>query len=464
MFVNRSEELGALDRLWQANAAQLFVLYGRRRVGKTELLQQFCRNKRAVYFLAAQVREADHLRSMTEAIRGALPDPLLEALRFDQWEPVFSYLGRLAQSERLVVVLDEFQYLCDSNPALPSLLQRFWDLHGHRTRLFLVLCGSHISFMEREVLAERSPLYGRRTGQQHLLPLSFRDSSLFFPDYRPRDRLIAYGLLGGMPAYLKFFDPRRSIRDNAIDQMLRPQGYLHDEVNFLLRTELKDPRTYASLLRAIADGCTRLNEIAQRAQLDATTANKYLQVLRELDLIRREVSAFERAPEKRRKSTYVIEDNYVAFYFRFLFPYLSLLASGAAETVYDRFIAPQLNAYMGPIFEEVCRQYVQRYWGERLKSMPLRAGLHRDRDFDLDVVAPLAEGGYLLGECKWWGRPVGEKVLEALKASARRLPEPAQRDARLAIFSGGGFTEALQRRAKEEGVMLAGLGELLGRS
>jgi AAA+ ATPase superfamily predicted ATPase len=462
VFFNRSEELAALNRLWRSDAAHLFILYGRRRVGKTELLQQFCRGKRAVYFLAAQVREVDNLRSVMEAIREAISDPLLDTLRFDRWEPVFTYLGQQAQSERLIVVLDEFQYLCDGNPALPSLLQRFWDLQGSKTRLFLVLCGSHVGFMEREVLAERSPLYGRRTGQQRLLPLSFRDSALFFPNYRPRDRALAYGLLGGMPAYLGRFDPRDSIRDNVIEQMLRPQGYLHDEVNFLLRTELKDPHTYASLLRAVADGCTRLNEVAQRAQVDATAAGKYLQVLRDLSLVRREVSAFERAPERRRRGTYAIEDNYVAFYFRFILPHLSLLASGAAEVVYDRFIAPHLNAYMGPIFEEVCRQYVQRHWGERLKSVPLRAGLHRDRDFDLDVVAPLSDGGCLIGECKWWERPVGENVLEALRVSVLRLPESVQRDAQLAIFSGGGFTDALRRRAKKEGVLLIRLEQMIG--
>ena len=462
MFLNRSHELDALQRLWQSDSSQLFILYGRRRVGKTELLQQFCRGKRAVYFMAAQVREADHLRTFTGAIRASGDDPLLDALEFNGWEPAFSYLGQQAQSERLIVVLDEFQYLCDSTPALPSLLQRFWDLHGSKTRLFLVLCGSHVSFMEREVLAERSPLYGRRTGQQRLLPLSFRDSVRFFPDDTPRNRAIAFGLLGGIPAYLNRFDPGRAIRDNVANEMLSPQGYLHDEVDFLLRTELRDPRTYASILRAIAGGCTRLNEIAQRVQIDATTAGKYLQVLRDLSLVRRDVSAFERAPERRQRGTYAIEDNYVAFYFRFIFPYLGLLAAGSAQTVYDRFIVPHLDTYMGPVFEAICRQYVQRHWEDCVDAPPLRVGLHRDRDFDLDVVACLSDGSHLIGECKWWRRPVGGNILDALKTNVQRLPESIRTNAHLAVFSAGGFTDALTRRAAEQGTRLIDLEQMTG--
>ena len=202
------------------------------------------------------------------------------------------------------MVLDEFQYLCEDNAALPSLIQRFWDLHGKNSKLFLILCGSQVSFMEREVLAERSLLYGRRTGQRRLMPLSYRDSGYFFPEYTAKDKLMAYGILGGIPAYLNQFalhssnHPPSTLEQHIKDELLTPQGYLFDEVNFLLRTELREPRTYASLLHVIAAGATRLNEISQRVGLDATNANKYLSVLRELGLIKRETPVIERAPQK----------------------------------------------------------------------------------------------------------------------------------------------------------------------
>ena len=249
MFVNRHQELAALDRMFQSEIAEFFVLYGRRRVGKTELLLQFCKEKRSIYFLASQLKERDHLRQLTEIARHTINDPLLQSLVFDDWESALIYFAQRAQEERLVLVLDEFQYLCEDNAALPSLIQRFWDLHGKNSKLLLILCGSQVSFMEREVLAERSPLYGRRTGQLRLMPLSYRDSGYFFSEYSAKEKLVAYGVLGGIPAYLNRFGhhspnaAQKTFEQHIKDELLTPQGYLFGEVNFLLRMELREPRT-----------------------------------------------------------------------------------------------------------------------------------------------------------------------------------------------------------------------------
>lgn len=229
MFINRHQELAALERMFQSETAQFFVLYGRRRVGKTELLLQFCKNKRSIYFIASQLKERDHLQQLTEIARHTINDPLLQNLVFDDWESALIYFGQQAQEERLVLVLDEFQYLCEDTAALPSLIQRFWDLHGKNSKLFLILCGSQVSFMEREVLAEQSPLYGRRTGQLRLMPLSYRDSGYFFPEYAAKDKLRAYGILGGIPAYLNQFvlrspnDPQRTLEHHIKDELLTPK-------------------------------------------------------------------------------------------------------------------------------------------------------------------------------------------------------------------------------------------------
>jgi AAA+ ATPase superfamily predicted ATPase len=180
MFVNREPELAALERIFISGKAEMFVLYGRRRVGKTELLQHFCEGKQCIYFLASQLRDTDNLRQMTEIVRHTLKDPLLDTLTFNDWESVLVYLAQKPSDERLLLVLAEFQYLCEDNRALPSIVQRFWDLHGKNSKLFLILCGSHVSFMEREILAERAPLYGRRTAQQQLQPFFYRDAGLFF--------------------------------------------------------------------------------------------------------------------------------------------------------------------------------------------------------------------------------------------------------------------------------------------
>ena len=464
MFINRHQELAALDRMFRSETAEFFVLYGRRRVGKTELLLQFCKNKRSIYFLASQLKEQDHLRQLTETARHVINDPLLQSIIFDDWESALIYFAQQAEEKRLVLVLDEFQYLCEDNAALPSLIQRFWDLHGRNSKLFLILCGSQISFMEREVLAERSPLYGRRTGQLQLMPLSYRDSGDFFSAYSAKEKLIAYGILDGIPAYLNRFmlyplshspdTPQMTFEQHIKNELLTPQGYLFDEVNFLLRMELREPKTYASVLHAIAGGATRLNEIAQQVKLSSTDTNKYLSVLQELALVKRETPVTERAPQKSRKGLYKISDNYVKFWFRFVLPNRSLIESGNADLVYQQIIALNLSHYMGAIFEDVCRQYIGLYWGEKLKVAPKRVGAHWGSNLEIDVLTENVDGSHWFGECKWWEAPVGENVLNSLIENATKVPEQWQRNPRYILFSVNGFTDALKQRAEKEEVFL----------
>ena len=466
MFINRHQELAALERMFQSGIAEFFVLYGRRRVGKTELLTRFCKDKRSIYFLASQLKERDHLQQLTETARQVVNDPLLQNLVFNDWESALIYFAQQAQEERLVLVLDEFQYLCEDNAALPSLIQRFWDLHGKNSKLFLILCGSQVSFMERAVLAERSPLYGRRTGQLRLMPLAYRDSGYFFSEYSAKDRLIAYGILGGIPAYLNQFALRSSnysrsmLEQHIRDELLTPQGYLFDEVNFLLRTELREPRTYASLLHAIAGGATRLNEISQRVGIDATSVNKYLSVLRELGLVKRETPITDRAPQKSKKGLYKIADNYVKFWFRFVLPNRSLVESGNAALVYEQMIAPNLSHYMGEIFEDVCRQYVSLYWGEKLKVAPKRVGAHWDSNLEIDVLTENVDESHWFGECKWWKAPVGENILNRLIEKATQVPDRWNQTPRYILFSANGFTEGLRRRAEKEHICLIEVNDL----
>ncbi len=466
MFINREQEINALEQMYRTRNAEFFVLYGRRRVGKTELLLQFCEDKRSIYFLASQLKERDHLRQLIEIAQHVLDDPLLQNITFNDWESALIYFAQKSQEERLILVLDEFQYLCEDNAALPSLIQRFWDLHGKNSNLFLILCGSQVSFMEREVLAERSPLYGRRTGQLQLMPLSYRDSGSFFFEYSSKEKLIIYSILGGIPAYLNRFaqhsevTSKRTIEQHIKEELLTPQGYLFDEVNFLLRMELRDPRTYASLLQAIAGGATRLNEISQRVGLETTNANKYLSVLRELGLIKRETPLTERAPQKSRKGIYKISDNYLNFWFRFVLPNRSLIESGNADLVYQQMIAPHLSDYMGSIFEDVCRQYIRFYWEEKLKVAPKQIGAHWESNLEIDILTENIDESHWFGECKWWEAPIGENVLNRLIAKAARVPDKWKQNPRYVLFSASGYTDALKRRASKEDVILIELNDL----
>lgn len=341
-FLGRDRELAFLQELADSGRPEMFVLYGRRRVGKTELLQQFCAGRKAVYFLAAQVRDRDNLRAFRQCIAEELGDQLASEVEFPDWSSALGFLAERAAGERLVVVLDEFPYLCEANKSVPSQLQRFWDTRGKHGSLMLVLCGSQVSFMEKEVLAERSPLFGRRTAQRRLEQLEALETLPFFPRWPVSERVLAYSILGGMPAYLQRFDDARSLRENLLRDVLRPEGFLFDEVQFLLRSELSNPATYNSLLAAVARGAQKLNDIALEVGVDSTTANKYLHTLRELRLVEREVPLTDPDPLRSRRGTYRIADRFLQFHYRHLQPNVSLIHAGRGERVLEQFIEPDL--------------------------------------------------------------------------------------------------------------------------
>ncbi len=375
-FIGREDELKVLEELAGSGRPEFFVLYGRRRVGKTELLQRLCSGEhRAVYFLAAQVREKDNLRSFKEALKEGLGgDSLLDGIELPDWSAALGFAAERAGDERLILVLDEFPYLCDSTKGLPSQLQQFWDTRGKRSSLMLVLCGSQVSFMEKEVLAERSPLFGRRTGQRRLEPLRPNEALNFFPGWSVRQRIEAFSILGGMPAYLRRFDDSKSVEENIVTEILRPEGYLFDEVQFLLRSELTTPHTYNSILAAVAKGASRIGDIAVNVGVDSPTASKYLHVLRELRLVDREVPITDPDPLRSRKGRYRISDRFLAFHFRFLQPHLSLVHAGRGERVLSEFVRPQMDALFDDARVDFVMDHLRREAAEIVGSELVEVG------------------------------------------------------------------------------------------
>ncbi len=464
MFINRKRELNSLNERFNGSRAELFVLYGRRRTGKSALLRQWCQGKKYIYFLASQVREQDNLDQFRQALLTVHPDPLLASMTFTSWDVAFTYLAQISKNERFIVVLDEFPYLCYDNAALPSILQRWWDITGKETQLFLVLCGSHIGFMENEVLAERSPLYGRRTGQARLEPLTPWDSGLFFPHYSPRERLTAYGILGGIPAYLERFDAKCDLETNVKREMLDPHGFLFDEVQFLLRTELSQISTYLSLLKATAGGATRLSEMASRAGIPTNVASKYIGILCDMGLLRREVPTTDTHPEKSKRGLYRIHDQFVKFWCRFILPHQSLIQAGQGDTVWQEFILPSLDTYLGEIFEEACRQYLISCGPVMNNLVPRYAGRWWNGSNEIDILAEMSEDGkkvIIAGECKWWKGPVGNNVLEELRQKTAALPESWQSPLRLMLCSASGFTPEVHDKAAIENIILLDAKDLM---
>ena len=462
-FIDRTTELQTLEEFHGNPRAQFFVLYGRRRVGKTELLRTFCQGKPHVYFQAAQVSERDNLRHFLQEAAEATGDDLLARADFADWEAPLEYLAKAAR-ERLIVVLDELPYLCEGNRALPSLLQRFWDQHGRNSNLMLILCGSSVSFMEQEVLAERSPLFGRRTGQLELLPLGYRDATGLLPHYSPEQWVQAYGILGGMPMYQAQFEDRISLAENVQRHIFAPSALLYNEPEYLLRTELRDPGTYNSILEAIADGLTKHNEIADRVDKPSSTSSPYLATLERLRLIERIAPLTSRAAGKRSVGRYFIRDPFLRFWYRFVLPNRSLLEIGAGKRVWAQRVAPQLDEFLGLSFEGLCREYVRRHGVEKLGAVPDgEVGRFWSREVEIDVLCRNADGTHTCGECKWTRRSVGERELENLQRKAEALPPEWREGLRFVLFSRRGFSDALVSRAEREGVNLIGLDQLYAR-
>lgn len=465
-FFNRTAEIQFLCTQAQQGGAALVVLYGRRRTGKTALLKQFAKDRRAIFFVADQSSLADQLAGFSAAAFRALGEDGLSETIFPSWDAAFRYLASRAKTP-LLVVLDEFSYLCESDPALPSVLQRLWDAELKETRLQLVLCGSFVSFMEQEVLGARNPLYGRRTGSWLLQPLGFRDSRLFVPSLSLEEAVGVYGILGGIPAYLERWNSEVDVRENLLRLILRRGAPLRDEPRFLMMEEVRDPRIYFSICRAVALGCTTPNEIAQSAGLtDRGVVSRYLDTLRSLRLIERRVPATERNPERTRRGHYRLADPLSRFWFRFVLPNISPLEAGDPDQVYDSKVSPYLEQHLSLTFEAMAEEHC---WAMmRTGRLPWcdRIGGWWSQGEEVDVVGVSdGERRLLMGECKWSVRAVGIDVLEALQAKTHRVVQDLERaptEIRYVLWSRSGFTPALQQRAEQEGVLLCGLTEMAG--
>lgn len=446
MFYNREKELARLQHKYRQDAAQLLIVYGRRRVGKTELLNRFARDKRHIYFLADLSTEKSQLAQFSESIRLFTDDAALVDNPFATWQALFAYVRNLAIDEQVIVIIDEYPYLQSSNPAMTSILQKAWDEQLQNSRIFLVLCGSYISFMEREVLAHQSPLYGRRTGQFWIKPLPFPESAQFFPEYSPLDKVRAFGMLGGIPAYLRQFDPLKSVEENLVEAFLYPDAFLNTEGRFLLMEELREPRNYFAILKAIALGNTRLNDIVQATGLARGMVGRYLETLQQLHILRREVPVTEKQPQKSRKGIYVFKDQYLRFWFRFIQPNQGLIESGKTDYVLRQCILPQLDQFLGNTFEAVCMDVLRSL--DMSGKLPLvldRMGRYWDKNTEIDILGWESERQVLLaGECKWRNKSVGMNTLDNLVAKTQPLAQQENSKSVIyALFSKSGFTEQL---------------------
>lgn len=457
MFINRKVELDQLAGLYRSDRAELFVLYGRRRVGKTELLRAFCAGKAHIFFIATLSADSEQLATFSQQIWGFDHPETPTGFTFPSWEAAFRALANLP--DRPVVVLDEFTYLISGNKAIPSILQKVWDESLKNTHLVLILCGSYIGMMETEILGYQAPLYGRRTGSALLQSLSLPASALFYPKYSPEEQFLAWAVVGGMPYYLITFSDQQSLQANIRQHILDARsGSLYSEPRLLLMEELREPRNYFSILRAIAQGNTRLNEIAQASGVgSAPTVARYLDILQQMRLITRRVPATESQPEKSKRGLYQINDHFLRFWFRYVHPNQGSLDLGLADSILAQRVLPDLDHFAATAFEEAAREFVAA--GARTGKwsfLPERIGGWWSRGAELDVLAINQTGKTaLVGECKWSVNLVGTNVLEDLKRRAGGMAkESGIEHLQYALFSRKGFTDALKEQAAQEEIGL----------
>ncbi len=464
MFINRKAELKILSNLFASERAELFVLYGRRRVGKTELLRAFCEDKPHLFFIATLSADGEQLAMFSQQIWAFTHPETPAGFSFPSWDAAFNALADLPG--RPIVVLDEFTYLISGNKAIPSILQKVWDERLKNTQIKLVLCGSFIGMMETEVLGYQAPLYGRRTHSSLLDPLDLPSAALFFPTYPADQQFLAWAVLGGMPYYLRTFNDQQDIYDNIRQHILDAQSAeLFNEPRLLLMEELREPRNYFSILRAIAQGNTRLNEIAQVSGVGAVTMiARYLDLLQQMRLITRRVPATEFQPEKSKRGIYQIDDHFLRFWFRYVQPNQSSLDLGLTEAILNQRVRPDLEHFAAVAFEEACRQHVARLARQgQIPFLPERIGAWWEKDAEIDVLAiSRTEKQALVGECKWSVNPVGVNILDDLKQKSQQLLQSGEIiQLHYALFSRSGFTPALETRAQQEGVALYGVSEIV---
>lgn len=465
MFINRKAELEILVQLYASDRAELFVLYGRRRVGKTELLRAFCEEKPHLFFIATLSADGEQLATFSQQIWAYTHAETPSGFSFPSWDAAFHALADLPG--RPIVVLDEFTYLISGNKAIPSILQKVWDERLKNTRVMLVLCGSYIGMMETEVLGYQAPLYGRRTHSTLLDPLDLPSAALFFPSYPVEQQFLAWAVLGGMPYYLRTFSDQTDIFANIRQHILDAQtGELFNEPRLLLIEELREPRNYFSILRAIAQGNTRLNEIAQASGVGAVNmVARYLDLLQQMRLVTRRVPATEFQPEKSKRGMYQIDDHFLRFWFRYVQPNQSSLDLGLTEAILNQRVRPDLEHFAAAAFEEASRQHVAWLARQgRIPFLPERIGAWWERESEIDVLAiSRTEKQALVGECKWSVNPVGISILDELKQKAQALLREGEiTQLHYALFSRSGFTPALEARAQEEDIVLYGVDEIVG--
>lgn len=473
MFIGREVELKFLENKYQEQKGQMIVLYGRRRVGKTETLREFCKDKPHVFYSCTQSTDKVQLVKFSQLMLKEDIPARNYISEFTDWEKAFHAILDLPYGEKKkLIVIDEFPYMCKGNTSIPSILQNLWDTEFKNANVMIILCGSAMSFIEKELLAEKNPLYGRATGIYKMQEMGFYDAIKFFPNYSPRDKILTYAVLGGIPHYLNQFNPNLPLSENIKRNILTKGSILYSEVDFLLHQELRETSIYNSIIEAVALGNTKLNDISQKSLVENTSKTSvYLRNLIELGIMEREFSVDVKLKEQANtnRGTYCLTDNFFRFWYTFGFANFSQLEDGDVNGVYEYVVTPEIHKFASFIFEDVCKEFVKEQ--QKRNMLPFRynklgrwigkttirdehseTGL-RIAETEIDLLAIDRDAkSYLVGECKFKKQPF--RYTEYLDTVAKLSPLKKNAAFYYALFSESGFDDKIIEIAQQNKSLL----------
>jgi hypothetical protein len=445
-FINRKKEMQTLEKEFSKENS-FTVIYGRRRTGKTTLIKEFIKNKNAFYFFADKQNEKIQIERFKYQMSDHFNDEFLQNIELKNWDGIFDYLiSKSSSQEKLVLVIDEFQYLCMVNKEFSSIFQRIYDEKLKDSNIMLILCGSLISMMYSQVLAYDSPLYGRRTSQIRLKPIEFEYYNEFFENKNQRELIEYYSVTGGIPKYIQEFNKEESILWNIENNIFNNNNFLYSEPKFLLQEEIYDLSRYFSILQAISNGDTKMSAIASRLSLNSSSLTPYISKLIELDILKREIPVTENINNSK-KTLYYIKDNYLAFWFNYVYPYQSYLEIDNLRFPMEK-LKSNFNLWISKAYERLCLDSILK--DEKIPFPLMKTGRWWDKNDEIDVVG-LGEDKIIFGECKWSEKHVGLNVLYQLKEKSKKVKwKNGIREEFFILYSKSGFSDDLIKLAKED--------------
>lgn len=465
MFIGREKELASLNEFYMKDGIGMTVIYGRRRIGKSTLITEFVKDKKAIFYTATKVGKDRNLELFSKQVINLFM-PGIETISFGTIEAVFDYININMTDEKVILVIDELPYWAEKDEALLSIFQKYIDTVWNDKNLKIILCGSALSFMENKVLSEKSPLFGRRDSQMKLGTFDYLDSAKFVPNYSSEDKAICYGITGGVAKYLALIDPDKSLDDNIIRLFFKTDGYLYDETRNLLAQEFSDTTVVNNIIEQIASGENTVNTISGKVKEKEPTVLYSLEKLINVGLVEKKKCITE---EKNKKKTqYVLKDYMFKFWYEFIPKATSVIEMGQGEVYYQKVVKPALHSFMGSVFEEMCRYYtlkhgiegeydcfvtsVGTWWG--VETIVNEKGEKQSQSADIDIVA-LSEidKKAVIGECKFKNEKIDKGIYETLIRRAN-LISAKYRITKYLFFSLSGYTEWVENMADRDVILL----------